>query len=382
MIIGIDGNEANVSRRVGVSEFAYELLQQFANLEIRHFDYTQRKKLKFEIFLKDRPMSDFPNVSENWQYKVFGPKKLWTQLALPAHLLLSKSKPDIFFTPSHYAPRFSPCPTVISIMDVAYAHYPQLFAKKDLYQLEQWTKYSVKKASAIITISEASKRDILKTYTLSEDKVSVVYPGIKPMQGLTPHIYPTQELQRKFGIKEKYLLFVSTLQPRKNIVRLIEAFSRLKETKDHKLQLVIVGKKGWLYEEILAAPDQFAVSQDVLFLDFVSNDELAVLYQHAQAFVFPSLYEGFGLPILEAMKYGCPVITSNVSSMPEAGGDAAEYVDPLDVEDITKKIEKVLSDGSLRKEMIAKGKKQIEKFSWEKAGKETLEVLERVGRTA
>ncbi|HUD43921.1 MAG TPA: glycosyltransferase family 1 protein [Patescibacteria group bacterium] len=372
MIIAIDGNEANVKKRVGVSEFAFELLAQLTKIK--------DQGSSINVYLKESPLKDFPIEDKNWQYSIFGPKKLWTQLALPAHLFLQLKKPDVFFTPSHYAPRFSPCPTVISIMDLAYIHFPQLFAKKDLYQLQNWTKYSVKNASKIITISQSSKHDILNIYGVAEEKVAVIYPGIKPLVSLTPHVYPMQELKIKYAISQNFLLFVGTLQPRKNIARLIEAFSQLKKSKDKELQLVIVGKKGWLYEEILAAPEKFGVSESVKFLEFVSDDELAILYSNAKCFVFPSLYEGFGLPVLEAMQHDCPVITSNVSSLPEAGGDAALYVDPLDVEDMAKKIEKVLNDSNLRKEMIKKGREQVKKFSWEKAAKETLDVLQSVAR--
>jgi glycosyltransferase involved in cell wall biosynthesis len=182
-----------------------------------------------------------------------------------------------------------------------------------------------------------------------------------------------EELNKKFSIAGKYVLFVGTLQPRKNIVRLTEAFSKLEE-KD--LNLVVVGKKGWQYEEILDAPKKYNVEKKVLFLDSVSDSDLFSLYKNAQCFVLPSLYEGFGLPILEAMQYGCPVITSNVSSLPEAGGDAALYFDPLNIEDMAQKIKMVLTDTNLREEMIKKGYNQIKKFSWEKTAKETLEVLE------
>jgi glycosyltransferase involved in cell wall biosynthesis len=187
------------------------------------------------------------------------------------------------------------------------------------------------------------------------------------------------ELKAKYSLTDKYILFVGTLQPRKNISRLIEAFSILSKKRAFSdIELVIVGKKGWSYEEILQAPKKFAVSDRVKFLDFVPDDDLPFLYQHAQCFVLPSLYEGFGLPVLEAMKYNCPVITSNVSSLPEAGGDAAVYIDPLSVSDIAEKLEKVLSDRNLRNTMIERGRKQIQKFSWEKAAKETLKILEKV----
>lgn len=375
MIIGIDANEANVEKKVGISEYVYQLLLQF------HAAASDNKK--FVIYLKDKPREDFPKESPNWEYKVVGPHKMWTQMGLPLNLFLTKVKPDVFFSPGHYAPRFSPVPTVISIMDLAFFHFPEYFTQKDLAQLKSWTNYSVKKAKAVITISDSTKNDIIKLYDVPDKKIHVVYLGIKNAVTLTPHIYPMQELQTKYGISKDFILFVGTLQPRKNIQRLIQAFAELlkqKKYQDSPLQLVIVGKKGWQYDEILAAPKKLGIEDRVKFLDFVPDEELVMLYKNALCFAWPSLYEGFGLPILEAMKLGCPVITSNVSSMPEAGGDASLYVDPEDTEDIAEKLDKVLSDPKLRSEMIEKGKKQVQKFSWEKTAKETLAVLEEVAR--
>jgi glycosyltransferase involved in cell wall biosynthesis len=368
MIIGLDGNEANVEAKVGISEFAYELLRQFSEF---HTEDTE-----FRVYLKDQPRDEFPSGKDHWVYRVLKPGKLWTQWRLPLDLYLYNPKPDVFFTPSHYAPRFSPVPTVISLMDVSYLRFPELFNKSDLYQLKSWTSYSVKNAAAVITISTSTRDDIIKEYGIPKDRVHVVYPGIKAALDLEPHVYTMQELKETYGITGKYILFVGTLQPRKNIQRLIEAFSKLSEKKD--LQLIIVGKKGWLYEDILAAPEKYGVKDSVKFLDYVPDKDLPLLYKKAVCYVLPSLYEGFGLPVLEAMKYDCPVITSNVSSLPEAGGDAALYIDPENVDDIAEKIGKVLRNETLRKEMIEKGKKQIKKFSWEKAAKETLSVLRQV----
>jgi glycosyltransferase involved in cell wall biosynthesis len=373
MIIGIDVNEANVDRKVGISEYVFQLMRQFSHLASKDIDW--------QVYLKNNPSKDFPEMSEKWEYKVFGPKKFWTQFALPLKLALTNKKPDVFFSPGHYSPRFSRIPRVISIMDLAFHHFPEYFTTKDLAQLKSWTKYSILKADGIITISQATKDDILKLYGVKSEKVHVVYPGIKETLSLEPHIYPMKELENKFGITKKYLLFVGTLQPRKNIRRLIEAFSKV-HIIDSDLQLVIVGRKGWKYEEILSAPEEYGVKDSVAFLDFVKDEDLQMLYKGAQCFVWPSLYEGFGLPVLEAMQYGCPVITSNISSLPEAGGDAAIYVDPENVDDIAEKIKKVLGDKELRESMIKKGYLQVKKFSWEKAAKETLAVLkEVVGRS-
>ena len=362
MIIGIDGNEANVETRVGISEYGFELLQQFEKFKV--------KDLEFIIYLKDKPRTEMPTKRKGWAYRVICPKKFWTQFALPLDLFLHNPKPDIFFTPTHYAPRFSPISTTVSIMDLSYIHFPDLFRKSDLYQLKNWTSYSVKNASKVFTISEASKNDIIKEYGVSSEKVVVTYPGIKLKTQMS------KTLNDKYGVQGEYVLFVGTLQPRKNIVRLIEAFSKLE---NKKINLVIVGKKGWMYKEILDAPRKFNVQDRVKFLDFVSDEDLAQIYKNALCFVLCSLYEGFGLPVLEAMKYGCPVVTSNVSSLPEAGGDAAIYVNPLDVDDIAKNLELIINpsaDGEkLRKELIKKGYEQVKKFSWEKTARETLSVL-------
>jgi glycosyltransferase involved in cell wall biosynthesis len=382
MIIGIDGNEANVTKRVGISEYAYWLLFYFA----KFVEEGKVSGIKFIIYLKKPPLESLPKESESWTYKVVGPSKFWTQFGLPLNLFLSKPKPNVFFSPTHYAPRFSPVPSIISVMDLSFLRFPELFNKADLYQLEHWTEYSVKKAKKVLTISNSSRNDIIKTYNVPEGKVKTIYPGIKESVSLVPHVFGMNQLKSKYHVSDNYILFVGTLQPRKNISRLIEAFAaslndvKLSTDLRKDLQLVVIGKKGWLYEEILEAPRKFGVEGRVKFLEGINDDELAIFYKHALCYVLPSLYEGFGLPVVEAMQHGCPVITSNISSLPEAGGEAALYVDPENVADISEKIVQVVSDKKLREEMIAKGKKQVTKFSWEKAAKETLNVIQDVAK--
>jgi glycosyltransferase involved in cell wall biosynthesis len=381
MLIGIDGNEANVQRKVGISEYAYELLRQFSKLSLR----TGLAPARFIVYLKNKPLKDLPKENENWRYNVLTPQKFWTQWRLPLDLYLQQPRPDVFFSPTHYAPRFSPIPTTISVMDLSYLYFPELFKKTDLYQLRNWTSYSLKNAKKVLTISNSTKFDIIKEYKIAENKIKVIYPGIKPATN-----YSEQNmniLKTKYNITGDYILFVGTLQPRKNINRLIEAFSQIipersdnKEVKSHtkNLQLIIIGKKGWMYEEILKKPKELNIENKVKFLDFVPDEDLAVFYKNAVCYVLPSLYEGFGLPILEAMQHDCPVITSNISSLPEAGGDAALYVNPKDINDISLKIKQLISDINLRRSLIQKGKKQITKFNWEKTARETLKTLEAV----
>jgi glycosyltransferase involved in cell wall biosynthesis len=377
MLIGINGYEAVVSRfghdpktglprRVGSSEYCFQLL-----LNLNRID----KKNKYLIYLPQSPTPDLPEESVNWHYKVVKPRKMWTLIGLSLEFLLKRSKPDVFFSPTHYLPVFTPKKSAISVLDVSYLRFPELFKPKDLSQLTKWTKYSVKKAKAIFTISKSSKDDIIKTYGIADNRVVVTYPGIRTLDRKNKTL-SMDEFKEKYGLKENYLLFVGTLQPRKNIVRLIEAFSMLKD----EIQLIIIGKKGWLYEEILNAPKKFNAEDRIRFLDFVPDEDLSLFYKNALCFVLPSLYEGFGLPILEAMNCGCPVIAGNISSLPEAGGDAALYVDPLSVADIKKKLEIIIGDKDLREKLIKKGHEQVKKFSWEKTAGETLKELESLNR--
>ena len=382
MVVGINGYEAVVPRfgydsntglprRVGSGEYCFELL-----LSLNKID----KKNNYIIYLPQSPTSDLPKESSRWHYKIVKPRKMWTLFGLSLEFLLKRSRPDVFFSPTHYLPIFTPKKSVISILDVSYIRYPELFKQSDLNQLRNWTKFSVKKAKKVFTISEASKDDIIKEYGVSPDKVVVTYLGPKEISNMSQN--------NKIKIDGDYILFVGTLQPRKNIVRLIEAFSRIchpersEGSRDssakpqNDISLVIVGKKGWLYDEILQAPKKFGVERKVKFLDFVEDKDLPSLYKNALCFVLPSLYEGFGLPVLEAMKYGCPVVISNVSSLPEAGGDAALYVNPSDVNDIAKKLELITNNEKLRHELIDKGYEQVKKFSWEKTAKETVKALE------
>ncbi len=355
MLIGIDGNEANVEKRVGSNIYSYQLLQALSRLEA-----------KIVVYLKEKPLDDLPRKTDHWQYKAVGPKKFWTQFGLPLNLFFHQPKPDVFFTPGHYLPRWCPCPMVMSIMDLSYIYFPEMFKKRDLWQLRRWTASSVKKAKRILTISKFSKNAIIDYYHLDPKKVVITYPGLKMTKN------KKKVDLKKYNVEGDFLLYVGTLQPRKNLNKLIEAFSRL-SNKD--LKLVIVGKKGWLYKEIFEKVKKLNLTKKVIFTGFVPDEHLPAFYQKAQCFVLVSLYEGFGLPALEAMHYGCPVVISDVSSLPEVVGEAGVLVDPNKTEEIANGIEKAIKN---REELIEKGYQQAKKFSWEKCARETLKVLKEV----
>jgi len=317
MIIGIDGNEANVKKRVGVSVYALNLLH--------YFKKQANNELRFEVFLKTNPLPELPRESPNFAYEVIKAKFLWSQFALPLRLY-QKRDIDVFFSPAHYGPRFLPVPLVVTVHDLAFLYYPKEFLKKDLYQLRSWTKYSVLKAKKVIAVSRTTKKDLIKFYQLPSEKISVVYNGYEKY---------LQVQRSKFKLKEgdkPYILYVGTLQPRKNIVTLINAFQKINQIYP-ELELVIAGKKGWLYQQIFETVIDLGLENNVFFTDFITDNQLVYLYQNAFCLVMPSLYEGFGLPVLEAMSFGCPVISSFASSLPEVGGDACFYFDPENTND-------------------------------------------------
>lgn len=332
-LIGIDANEANLIReRVGSNKFAYNILLALSKLNI---------DINFRVYLSTPTLEDLPKEKDNWKYRIIPPPKFWTQWRLPLDLYLHKPRPDIFLSLGHYAPRFSPIKTIVSIMDLGFLIYPEQLTKKDLWQLKSWTGYSIESATHILTISEHTKKDIMTFYNVDPDKISIVYPGYD--QNIFKPINNKEKLHQilgKYSINNPYLIFVGALKPNKNLERLLSAFNKLDQK---NLDLVIVGKKGWLYESIFKTVAELGLENRVIFTGFVPEVELPYLLNGAQLFVSPSLYEGFGMPVVEAMACGTPVLTSNVGSLPEVVGDSGVVVDPYEIDSITKGIDKALA---------------------------------------
>jgi len=230
---------------------------------------------------------------------------------------------------------------------------------------------SLKRADMVIAVSESTKKDILRNVDIEEDKVSVIHEGYDKRFRKTDSgrsIVTTG----KYGIRSKYLLFVGMLEPRKNISRLIDAYGLLSDETRSEYSLVIAGAKGWMYEDIFRSAGLIRSPGKVIFTGHVPDDDLVDLYNGAELFIYPSLYEGFGLPVIEAMACGVPVITSNISSLPEVSGNAARLIDPVNIADIKDSMEFILSNSSVRQGMIEKGLENVKRFSYEKMAKETL----------
>ncbi len=364
MIIGVDGNEANVEMKVGVSFYTYNLIQYFRKIA--------SKNLRFKIFLRKEPGPDMPYENSNFSYTIVRGRPLWTQLFLPLHLNVFRNI-DVFFSPAHFVPRFCPVPVVVTIHDLSYHYYPDDFLSKDLFTLRHWTRYAVQKAAKIIAVSRTTKKDIMNVYHAPETKIEVVYNGFEkdfPQRKKYPKL-------STFNIERRSILYVGTLQPRKNITTLIRAFSFFRE-RYPEFELVIAGKKGWMYNKIYEEVSELGLDNDVFFTDYITDYQLGFLYKNAFCFVLPSFYEGFGIPILEAMGYGCPVISSNTPSLNEIGNDACLYFDPNNTDDLLQKLVELKENEKLRKELVLKGKKRVKLFSWKTCAKQTLDIIESV----
>ena len=395
MKIWIDGYEANQEDRVGSGQFAFEVNRNLEKLDHKN-EYT--------ILLPDQPLDDLPKERPGWNYKILKPNKLWTRIVLPLALYSAKQKPDLIFSPTHYIPRFSPVKRVVTIFDLAYLHFPEMFTKKDLWQLKNWSKYSIENADHIITISQSTKKDIIEKYKVNKNKITLAYPGYDRENFQFPiSNFKLENIKKKYEISGNYIIYIGTIQPRKNLVRLMEAFARIVVRGDgergaplsarseartsngaasrqdpEQLTLVIVGKtsgpgrEGWKYDEILSTPKRLGIEDRVVFTGFVPTEDLPVLLSGAEAFVLPSLWEGFGIPLLEAMACGAPVIASNVSSLPEVVGKAGLLVDPYSVDQIEMAIRNVITDKKLREKLKKLGLEQSKKFSWERCSREIL----------
>ncbi len=337
------------------------------------------------IFFFDRPYDESFVFAPNVTPVVVSPQArhpilfyIWFEWRIPS--LLKKYKADVFLSPDGYMSLSTKVPTCLVIHDLAFEHYPEHLVRSHRIYWRYYSPRFAEKATRLVTVSSFSKQDICEKYNIPADKIDIVYNGAHDE-------YKPLDWKEREAVKEKYadgceyFVFAGALHPRKNVVNLLKAFIRFKKKTRSNMKLVVVGRYGWNYEELIAMREDMPFKEDVKWVGYMNVDELSKVMGGAYALAYPSLFEGFGIPILEALECGVPGIVSNTSSMPEVAGDAGLLVDPTDVEDIALKMEQLYKDETLRAKLIANAKEQVKKFSWDKSAAQLWNaVLKCVGK--
>jgi len=291
---------------------------------------------------------------------------------------------DVFFNPHFiFSPVTKKCKTVITFHDLSFERYPEFFdAKRKIWHFSNFPKKQAKKADRLIAVSRSTALDLYDIYKINPKKIFVIYSGINKMFFEDEPPEKLNKIRSKYYLPDHFILFLSTIEPRKNAVSAIKAFELFQQlyAKMHNgvksdVRLVIAGKPGWLYKEIFQTIRYSKFRKDIVYAGFIDDEDKPSLYRLAKLFVYPSIYEGFGFPPLEAMASGTPVITSRISSLPEIAGDAALLVDPFDIQHIARAMTKVTQDRSFSNELRERGIRQAGKFSWAKCAEDTLRVL-------
>ncbi len=356
----------------GIGTYIRNLLRQLARLD-RDTDYVLLCH-EADLDVAERLGPNFRSVLES------SPNySLREQIHLP--WVLRQLRPDLFHAPHYVLPAAVRCRSVVTIHDCIHLMFPQYLPNRAAYAYAHASMWSAaRRADRILTVSEASKRDILHFFRVPPEKVEVVYNAIDEHFWITPPAEHVARVRERYQLNHQFVLYVGNIKPHKNLVRLIEAFDALRRGPVHEdLKLLIIGDEISKLPALRRAVHAHKLHKQVRFLGYLPNETLAVLYRLASVFAFPSLYEGFGLPPLEAMASGTPVVTSNVSSLPEVTGDAAVLVDPYDVDSIADGLRRVLTDPLLAAEMRRKGLQRAREFSWEQSVERTRQVYAAVG---
>lgn len=302
----------------------------------------------------------------------------WHKLRLPIAAERITGEADIFHSPDFTLPPLAKAAGVVTIHDLSFLKLPECADPGLRAYLTERTPPSVARAARILTDSENTRKDVIELLHAPPEKVSVVYGGVEPRFRPMRDTRLLDEVRARYHLPELFVLFVGTIEPRKNLSRLITAYAEMRRQTGLPHELVLCGSKGWLYEDIFKQVEQEGLGEDVIFPGFVRDEDLPVLYTLADLFAFPSLYEGFGLPPLEAMACGTPVVASNNSSLPEVLGSAALYVDAADVTGLADAMTRVLGDAMIRTRLADMGRAQASRFTWEDAARQLLKAYEAV----
>lgn len=374
MTIGIDASRAFVKNKTGIEEYSYQVIKNLLD-----FLRDQQVILYLDPRVNKKKYIEF-ELPENWKIKFLHAPIFWTQVRLSLEMLFHPV--DVLFVPAHTVPVKHPQNTVVTIHGLEYEFCPHAYSFLERLYMRQVIKNSCRWAKRIIAVSENTKKDLIKLYRVSEKNISVIYEGYG---NNIQYPIPNVKKNTKYQIPNtKYILFIGRLEERKNIYGIIEAFEILKRKYKILHKLILVGKFGFGGEKIKSKIDSSEYKSDIILTGYVSNEDKFYLMANADVFLFPTFYEGFGLPILEAQSVGTPVVTSDISSMPEVAllpggqsGYSAVLVDPKDINAIAEAAHKLISDESYKNDIIEKGLENVKRFSWQRCAEEIAEMIQK-----
>ncbi|MAS36801.1 MAG: glycosyl transferase family 1 [Anaerolineaceae bacterium] len=362
MRIAIDASRTTVARVTGTEHYSRELIRALIEQNTNH---------EFHLYFRDQPSAHLFPASPHVQQHVIPFPRLWTHVRFA--LALQQLQPDVVFVPAHTLPFLFSGRAAATVHDLGFRYFPEAHRPLDRFYLNLTTAYSVQRAAVVLADSQATAQDLVDIFGVEPRKIQVVYPGVDPLP-----VGDIAALRDKYALPERYFLFLGTLQPRKNIAVIVQAYQRWRSANpDDNAQLVLAGGKGWLYDDAWAEG-----LPGVHLPGYIDDADKGALYAGALALLFPSLYEGFGFPVLEAMHCGTPVITSSTSSLPELAGDAALLVDPLDVDAVVNKMTRLSANDEMRDLLREKGHVQVQRFTWARAAEQTLKALETAAQQA
>lgn len=424
MIIGIDASRANRDHKSGTEWYSYYVIRWLAKLDQKNqyilysdkslksglLDLTTKQyddtgainnDIKFDsqgFQILKSPGSNFKAKVLDWPFTYF-----WTQIRLSWEMLINK--PDVLFIPAHTLPLVHPKKSIVTIHDIAFERERMLyehshigpesrFSRKivntlvkiftlgkygaNILDYHSWSaRFALRKAEKIITVSNFSKKEMVDLYKAENNKIGVIYNGYnRGLYKKADDEEKIKEVLEKYDIEKPYVLYVGRLEKKKNTANLVEAFAMMKEeNKDIKHKLVLVGDASHGYDEVKYVIREYNINDDIIITGWIPEMDMPYIYSGADAFVFPSLYEGFGIPLLQAMACETPIIASQTTSIPEVAGDAAIFFNPKDTRSIARALKNILTNENLRQDLIARGRERVKSYSWQKCAEETLKIL-------
>ena len=357
MLIGIDASRAIAAHPTGTEVYSQRLIQTLLELESPH---------QFRLYFRERPPA---GTFAGADLRTIPFPRLWTHIRLSWEM--ARHPPKVLFVPAHVLPPIHPRVSLVTVHDLGYRYFPEAHPPLQRLYLDLTTRWNARAAAHILADSQAAKADLVAHYATPPDRISVAYPGYDQTLAPICDLERIEAAKSRYTITGDYFLYLGTLQPRKNLARVIDAFA----TTETKAALVLAGKRGWLYDDLFKQVCQLGLEKRVIFAGYIAEEDKADLLSGALAFVFPSLYEGFGLPVLEAQACGCPVITSTTSSLPEVAGDGALLVDPHSSSAIADAMQRIAADPSLRESLIEHGFINVRLFSWTACAQAVLDAI-------